>query len=111
MRVQVYFNLHKKVWSVRHKGKVIAHGERLALRDCVCKVNEKARLRVIELKRREVHAWIEGELCEMPVTREGFEAFSYNPYKAAGFVAAEGIFWTAEAVLFEGRLALKKGKV
>ena len=33
-RVYVYFNLHKKVWSVRQAGKVVDHTKSIMLKDC-----------------------------------------------------------------------------
>ena len=33
-RAYVYFNLHKKVWSVRQGGKVIEHSKVVMLKDC-----------------------------------------------------------------------------
>ena len=33
-RVYVYFNLHKKVWSVRQSGKVVEHTKDIMLKDC-----------------------------------------------------------------------------
>jgi hypothetical protein len=42
MRVQVYKNLHTGNWSVRHKGKVIAHLDEVILRDCVFHVGESS---------------------------------------------------------------------
>ena len=32
-RVYVYFNLHKKVWSVRQGGKVVSHTKHIMLKD------------------------------------------------------------------------------
>ena len=32
-RVQVYFNLHHKIWSVRQNGLVVAHVDSIVLRD------------------------------------------------------------------------------
>ena len=32
-RAYVYFNLHKKVWSVRQGGKVVEHSKIVMLRD------------------------------------------------------------------------------
>lgn len=67
MRVFVYFNLHKKVWSVkaldgRNKGRVIAHADKVLLRDATFKVSEAGRQRVIREKRKNVHAGVVGTL-------------------------------------------------
>ena len=92
MRVFVYFNLHKKVWSIRalggpQKGLVIGHSTSLLLANPVPKVSQKGRERVLREKCKNVHAGITGEL----VHREGegyFPGFevTYNPYKYETFV-------------------------
>lgn len=89
LKVFVYFNLHKKVWSVRHKGKVIAHLQSLCLHNAQFKVSQAGRLRVIQEKRKNVHAGVYGTISaredhkliqvETPVT--------YNPYRFETFVA------------------------
>jgi hypothetical protein len=85
--VFVYFNLHKKCWSVRYKGRVIAHVNNLFLCDVTFKVSQAGRLRVIREKRKNVHAGVVGTLiihlgssvrAETPVT--------YNPYLYETFV-------------------------
>lgn len=67
MRVFVYFNLHRKVWSVKAldgaaKGRVVAHASHVALCDAVCRVSEAGRQRVIREQRKNVHAGIVGTL-------------------------------------------------
>ena len=42
-KVYVYWNLTKKCWSVRHKGKVLFHTSYLELDDCALKVSEAAK--------------------------------------------------------------------
>jgi hypothetical protein len=89
MRVFVYFNLHRKLWSVKAlsgpmRGRVIAHRDTLALSDCTFKVSEAGRQRVLREQRKNVHAGVVGYLSDatpaprvIPVT--------YNPYKSATF--------------------------
>ena len=95
MKVFVYFNLHKKIWSIRalsgpRKGLVIAHAQRVNLIEATFKVSEAGRQRVLAEKRKNVHAGIvgtwdghgnpepwEGATMGVPV--------SYNPYKAPTF--------------------------
>lgn len=67
MKVFVYFNLHKGLWSIRaeegpHKGKVVAHASQLSLSDCTFKVSEAGRQRVLREKRKNVHAGVHGQL-------------------------------------------------
>ena len=61
----VYFNLHRKVWSIKalegeHKGRVIAHSSMVEMSDCSFKVSEAGRQRVLRDKRKNVHAGIVG---------------------------------------------------
>lgn len=90
MKVFVYFNLHKKCWSVKalegdRKGLVIAHTQALALEHCQFKVSEAGRQRVLAERRKNIHAGVVGYVTE------GFEPglctnpISYNPYKAGHF--------------------------
>lgn len=67
MKVSVYFNLHKRVFSVLAmegpaKGRVIAHAEKVGLQDVTQKVQEGGRQRVIKEGKKNVHAFINGDL-------------------------------------------------
>jgi len=85
MKVKVYKNLNNGRWSVRHKGKVIGHLEQVMLRDCVFHVGESSRQRVIRNRCREVHAWVTGELIELPVQVVRWRGITYNPYRSGSF--------------------------
>ena len=88
MRVDVYFNLRTRVWSIRHKGKVIHHARYVVLSDATAVVSEKGRQRVINRQRRTVHAVIRGTLVHYGDTipnLSGLRAVSYNPYKVPRF--------------------------
>lgn len=93
MKVYVYFNLHKKLWSIKalegpKKGLVIGHSEYVHLRDCAPKVSEKGRQRVLKERRKNVHAGITGTLVatEFPSGDAGvYDEVSYNPYKGPEF--------------------------
>jgi hypothetical protein len=94
MRVYVYFNLHKKVWSVRalegeNKGRVIQHTTSLCLANCVFKVSEAGRQRVLRERQKNVHAGITGTLLDAPPPEVNFDRrITYDPYKYATFVDA-----------------------
>lgn len=63
MKVQVYWNRHKKMWSVRNpRGRVIEHTTFLALHEPVFYVSQAGWRRFQRTKRRTVIAWVEGEL-------------------------------------------------
>lgn len=112
MKVQVYYNLHKHVWSIKaaegpNKGRVVAHAETVSLRDVTFKVSEAGRQRVLREQRKNVHAVVEGKLLWHGSTAESARTFSstwartecykanamdydrvtYNPYKAPTFVS------------------------
>ena len=92
MRVFVYFNLHKKMWSVKalegpQKGRVIARTFYVPLRDVRPRVSQKGRERVLKEKVKNVHAGIVGQWYKDSV----FELtkcveVTYNPYKYSSFV-------------------------
>lgn len=90
MEVFVYFNLHKKKWSVKcwRTKKVVAHLDEIYLKDCTFKVSQKGRERVLREKRKNVHAGIRGTTTEafsLPDSR----SVTYNPYKYDSFVFAD----------------------
>lgn len=97
MRVYVYFNLHKKCFSVKalegeNKGRVIAHSQEICLRDVTFKVSEAGRQRVLATKRKNVHAGVVGTVAnwvDAPYDNNG-QAVGYNPYKYDSFVTLDG---------------------
>lgn len=106
MRVFVYFNLHKKVWSVKalsgeNRGRVVAHASAVGLDDCEMRVSESGRQRVLREQRKNVHAGIVGTLNGLreadwrypnhewyggPDIILNGEEITYNPYKYDSFV-------------------------
>ena len=93
-RVEVYFNLHKRVWSVRscETGRVIGHFEFVALKNVQWVVRPAGREKVRREGRKNVHAfargllWVQGARQLSPSRLEGWEALTYNPYKHETFV-------------------------
>ena len=86
MRVEVYYNLHKNLFSVRHKGKVIAHTYDVNIMNPTYVVRPSGRAKVLAEGRKNVHAFIRGELCEEIFGLENGTAITYNPYKYSQFV-------------------------
>ena len=113
MKVFVYFNLHKKCWSVRamegdRKGLVIGHTDELGLEDAVFKVSEAGRQRVLAKKRKNIHAGVVGVITECWRNRESCTTpVSYNPYKADHFFNVI----TGEPVHHATRVYMKGKKV
>lgn len=58
--VQVYKNLHKKCYSIRQSGLVVAYAKRICLKDCDFVVNKAGQERTRREKKKYVHAWISG---------------------------------------------------
>lgn len=118
MKVFCYFNLHKLCWSVKalegpRKGTVIAHLQTIALSDVTFKVSEAGRQRVLNQKRKNVHAGVVGQWdkCDTPAPawkNKGL-AVSYNPYKAPTFVrrdTQEPMSSCSEAYLAHGTVVV-----
>lgn len=86
MKVKVYFNLRKKLFSIQHKGLVIAHKDKVMLKNAQFKVNESGRQRVLKEKRKNVHAFVTGEWCDYLEEVIDSQEVTYNPYKYSSFV-------------------------
>jgi hypothetical protein len=90
MKVFVYFNLHRKCFSVKalegaSKGLVIKHATFVALTNVTFKVSEAGRQRVLQEQRKNVHAGVVGTLVDS-LDSVGSERVTYNPYKGSTFV-------------------------
>ena len=98
--VEVYFNLHKKLFSVRSRmtGKVFAHVDKVSLCDPKFVVRKSGRDRVRREGKKNVHAFVKGKLLNptedtllgalVKALTEG-KAVTYNPYKYDTFVYAD----------------------
>ena len=87
-KVFVYKNLHKDCWSIKQDGLVKAHTHDLEMWDCAFHVNAKGRAKVLEEKRKNVHAGIKGYIDDHGVSAIEYplHAVTYNPYKYDSFV-------------------------
>ena len=91
IKVAVYFNLHKKCFSVKSRqgstyGRVLYHTDTINLNDVKFVVRESGRLKVIKDKRKNVHAFCYGTIDLK--NKEGSEKgrlISYDPYKYGHF--------------------------
>lgn len=94
MKVFVYFNLHKKLWSVKamegeNKGRVVLHTKYITLVNVKPKVSEAGRQRVLRERSKNVHAGLVGEVLFTDVKvykSEDRRQLTYNPYKFKTFV-------------------------
>jgi hypothetical protein len=107
MRVFVYWNLHKGLWSVKSLersypsyGKVVARLPIVLLTGAEGKVSEAGRQRVLRERKKNVHAGIVGRWSgqDLRYVSGGFDIhkaveeigdrITYNPYKYDSFVHA-----------------------
>lgn len=137
MKVFAYFNLHKKLWSLKaadglERGYVVAHASNVELADCTFSVSEAGRKRVLAEECKNVHAGIIGTLIgfsgkiteygkpraayllydsdeEAPLTDE-HEPITYNPYVSGDFrvLKDDAPIEKAESVILSG-LPFAKG--
>jgi hypothetical protein len=91
-KVMVYYNLHKKTFSVKHKNKVVTHTDNLVLKDVEFRVRQGGRFRVLTEGNKNVHAFVIGTLKsvgDIPPNVEGRKVVTYNPYKWETFLEKE----------------------
>lgn len=95
MRVFVYYNLHKHVWSIKalegpNKGRVVAHAANVWLDNAAPRVSQSGRTRVLRERKKNVHAGITGVFhsCDngpaIPQPHKWSKA-RYNPYEGPCF--------------------------
>jgi len=108
-QVRVYFNLHKKMLSVQTKQngqwKLIGHAEDVYLNNVTFKVSEAGRQRVIKNKRKNVHAFIIGEITNgfKSLDLDPFLTVRYNPYEMDKFQCQNKDISSAKTVIINGR--------
>ena len=86
-KIEVYFNLHKKIWSVRQSGKVVQHTNFIQIREPQYVVSQKGNERVRREKKKNVHAFVRGYVeNRLPVFPRKSTFVTYNPYKNDSFV-------------------------
>jgi hypothetical protein len=110
----IYWNFHKKVFSVKFKGRVIAHATHILAEDAEFRVSEAGRQRVLTEGCKNVHAYIVCDLAKLhcasahtnlSCTRLYWSSYSdtlvnrvrdygyrvrYNPYESGSFIVENG---------------------
>ena len=99
MKVFIYFNLHRKCFSVKalegtNKGRVVAHVSDAVIHSPTFKVSEAGRQRVLREKKKNVHAgvvglWFDDEYNASRTVEHSAmlgRAVTYNPYRFDSFV-------------------------
>lgn len=100
MRERIYWNSHKKCWSVMGKGGVM-HKSSVYLKDVSLVVRPAGRARAIRERKKNVHAFAVGSPCRK--RQVNLERVSYNPYRAPTFTKAN-----AKPVVSAGYAELRK---
>jgi hypothetical protein len=88
MRVEIYWNIREKEYSVRalsgpNKGRVIKRGHNFNLSNCTLVVQKAGREKVLRERCKNVHAFIRGTLTSNSVDSNKFSRVRYNPYREA----------------------------
>ena len=88
MTVEVYKNNHKNCWSVRDNktGKVEGHTKTIHLRDATLVVRPAGRERVLREQRKNVHAFVKGEITNRGGVPINICEVVYNPYEHMSFI-------------------------
>jgi len=103
MRVRVYWNLHKKCWSVQstQTNLVVLHANHLWLDKCKFMVRPAGQRRVREEGKKNVHAFVVGNMTsgyeECHFQPHGCKV-SYNPYENDTFMCSGDPIYTAMSV-------------
>ena len=79
MKVEVYKNLHKDCWSVRSNktGQLLGHVQNIHLQHATLVVRPAGRARVLREHRKNVHAFIKGDMGEYSLE----DRMEVRPYK------------------------------
>lgn len=88
MKVEVYFNLHKKLFSVRSvaTGRVMFHTYEVCIDNPKFVVRKAGRDKVLRERKKNVHAFVRGDIRHYSEILSPRLDLSYNPYKAGHFV-------------------------
>lgn len=94
MRVRVYWNLHKKMYSVQDAktGRVIHHTTAISLQDCKLSIRKAGQARARREGRKNVHAFVTGTYHTLGSNFkqasyvDGARKVTYNPYENDTFM-------------------------
>ncbi len=99
---KVYWNLHKKKFSIKEDNLPVRHETLFLLCNCRFAVSKKGRTRVITEKRRNVHAYIYAEnFVDLKIIQDQFPLgqVRYNPYRGEHFTLNDTPIFTAKYLL------------
>lgn len=87
-KVDVYWNLNKKKWSVRHKGIVVSHEDNIYIQNAKFVVQPAGNAKVRKNKQKNVHAFVRGIISDN-FSLNNLNRIKYNPYKYKSFVTSD----------------------
>jgi hypothetical protein len=92
-RVMVYYNLHKKTFSIQYKSLVIAHADYVKLKNVEFRVRQGGKEKVRSEMSKNVHAFVIGDLIDFKPYQStdipspsSSKTITYDPYKYDTFV-------------------------
>ena len=87
-RVMVYYNLHKNMFSVLYKQKIILHINYICLVNVEFRGRKSGQQKVRQEKRKNVHAFVIGNITHFEENKSNKlkKEIIYNPYKHDTFV-------------------------
>lgn len=104
--VRVYWNLHKKAWSIQLDGLVVGHANFLCLRAVTPRISDSGRQRVIRSRRKNVHAFLCGDLGHLDRRARCLGRITYNPYQHDTFQLNGEPYMGSAFVRLENKVAL-----
>jgi hypothetical protein len=113
MKVAVYYNLHKKTFSLQSRnkedyGKVIKHTDHVILKNSKFVVREAGRQKVLKEQCKNVHAFVVGETVDSVGAESGPSLdVSYNPYLGGSFYVKATKAPASEALYTVLKMSLK----
>ncbi|RLC44937.1 MAG: hypothetical protein DRH57_08760 [Candidatus Cloacimonadota bacterium] len=91
-RYYIYRNLHKNMFSIKYKQKVIDRNNFQVMKDVIFVISKKGQDRVRLEKRKNVHATVSGFLVDsddIDMTKYDLVELYYNPYTTDNFIIKE----------------------
>ena len=108
-KIMLYYNLHKKTFSIIYKGLVVIHADYVKLKDVEFRVRQGGREKVVREKSKNVHSFVIGTLidyctypCENLPSEPNSNIVTYNPYKYNSYVIKD----TEEPIYGAGEVEL-----
>lgn len=90
--IELYRCLNRKgfIFSIRQDGLVVAHTDKIVLKDCEFIVGEAGKKRCLKTKVRNVHAYVRGTIGSNEDIQSTFSfLLLYDPYLEKGFYNPE----------------------